>query len=64
MEEPLTQLEKNGYECYYVGGCVRNAYLNIKIDDYDLTTSATPDEICNLFSSKKVFIESTELIKT
>ena len=50
----IEQLEKNGYECYYVGGCVRNAYLNIKIDDYDLTTSATPDEICNLFSSKKL----------
>ena len=38
-------LQKGGFEAYIVGGCVRDQLLNRKIVDYDITTSATPDQI-------------------
>ena len=45
----LNALHKNGYEAYIVGGCVRDALLGIAPHDYDVTTSATPDEVTDIF---------------
>ena len=42
-------LEKNGYEAYIVGGCVRDSLLGKIPDDYDITTNAKPEEIKKLF---------------
>lgn len=42
-------LQKNGYEAYIVGGCVRDAILQKKPDDWDITTSAKPEEVKALF---------------
>lgn len=42
--------EQNGYEAYVVGGCVRDSILGRKPEDWDITTSAKPDEIKGLFS--------------
>ena len=44
-------LEQSGYECYAVGGCVRDSLLNKESHDIDLTTNATPDEMKQVFSS-------------
>lgn len=41
----MERLEAAGYETYVVGGCVRDAILGASPHDWDLTTSATPDEI-------------------
>ena len=38
----LEQLEQAGFEAYLVGGCVRDAYMGIPPQDYDITTSALP----------------------
>ena len=38
-----------GYEAYAVGGCVRDSILGRKPDDWDITTSATPYQIKELF---------------
>lgn len=43
-------LEEAGYEAYAVGGCVRDSLLKRKPDDWDITTSAKPEEIKALFS--------------
>lgn len=43
------QLEKAGYEVYLVGGCVRNLLMNIPVTDWDMTTSATPEQIQKVF---------------
>lgn len=51
----LKYLNDNGYEAYIVGGAVRNMLLGIPIDDYDITTSATPDEIAEIFTFAKIF---------
>lgn len=38
-----------GYEAYAVGGCVRDTILGRTPDDYDVTTSATPEQVKKLF---------------
>ncbi len=41
---------RNGYEAYAVGGCVRDALLNREPEDWDITTSAKPEDIKRLFA--------------
>lgn len=45
----ITTLENAGYEAYAVGGCVRDTLLNKEPDDWDITTSATPEQAKELF---------------
>lgn len=45
----IETLEKNGYEAYIVGGCVRDSLLGKVPSDYDVTTNAKPEEIKKLF---------------
>lgn len=46
----LTKLNNSGFEAYVVGGCVRDSLLGIEPNDWDITTSAKPDEIKSVFS--------------
>ena len=43
-------LEKSGYECFLVGGCVRDMLMGKEPHDIDITTSATPDEVKEVFA--------------
>ena len=45
----IDRLEACGYEAYIVGGCVRDALLKRGANDYDITTSATPEKIKEVF---------------
>lgn len=45
----IAVLEKAGYEAYAVGGCVRDALLGRIPQDWDITTSATPEQVKALF---------------
>lgn len=45
----IKQLQNRGYEAYLVGGCVRDSLLEKEPKDYDITTSATPDQVIELF---------------
>jgi len=45
----ISRLEKNGYEAYAVGGCVRDSVLDRVPEDWDITTSAKPEEVKKLF---------------
>ncbi len=45
----INTLEEAGYEAYAVGGCVRDSILGREPDDWDITTSARPEEIKRLF---------------
>ncbi len=45
----INTLEEAGYEAYAVGGCVRDSILGRKPDDWDITTSAKPEETKRLF---------------
>lgn len=45
----LDTLEQNGYEAFVVGGCVRDSLLGSRPNDWDITTSALPEEIAACF---------------
>ena len=45
----ITTLEKAGFEGYAVGGCVRDTLLGKEPDDWDITTSAAPQQVKDLF---------------
>ncbi len=45
----IDQLNQNGYEAYLVGGAVRDLLLGHQPKDYDLSTSATPEQIKRVF---------------
>lgn len=45
----LNKLRENGYEAYIVGGCVRDMLLKRTPGDWDITTSAKPEEVKKLF---------------
>ena len=46
--EIIKKLRKAGFEAYWAGGCVRDILLGIKPKDFDIVTSAKPDEIENI----------------
>ncbi len=48
-------LNKAGYQAYCVGGCVRDAIIGNEINDFDITTSATPMEMKQVFKSERIF---------
>ena len=52
--EVLRKIHEYGYEAYAVGGFVRDMLLNIKSNDIDLTTNATPMELKNIFVDIKI----------
>ena len=45
----INNLQLHGYEAYAVGGCVRDSILARRPEDWDITTSARPEEIKKLF---------------
>lgn len=45
----LQILEENGYEAYFVGGCVRDWYLGRPLQDIDICTNAHPGDVMRLF---------------
>lgn len=46
--------ENNGYEAYCVGGSIRDSIMGIEIGDWDITTSALPEETKELFKNEKI----------
>ena len=50
----LDMLESAGFEAYIVGGCVRDSLMGIQPHDYDITTSALPEETERVFSGMKL----------
>ena len=50
----IRTLNEAGYEAYAVGGCVRDALLGRQPNDWDLTTSALPEQIKACFANRRV----------
>ncbi len=50
----IERLREAGYEAYAVGGCVRDAVLGRQPEDWDITTSALPERVTELFSDLRV----------
>ena len=45
----VTRLREAGHEAYWAGGCVRDLLLGLAPSDYDVATSARPEQVMTLF---------------
>ena len=54
LKEILNRIELSGHEAFIVGGALRDALLGRESHDYDVTTSALPLEIAEIFSDLRV----------
>ena len=50
VQEIISVLQEHGYDAYAVGGCVRDSLLGVLPADWDITTSARPYQVKELFS--------------
>ena len=53
INEIIERLETAGYSAYAVGGCVRDALLGRVPNDFDVTTSALPEETLRVFENER-----------
>ncbi len=51
--EIVQKLRAAGFEALWAGGCVRDELLGLSPKDYDVATSATPDQIRDLFGRRR-----------
>ena len=51
MRELVSIMHESGYECYFVGGCVRDFCMNIPAHDFDLTTDADSRTIIDVMQA-------------
>ncbi len=49
IRDILKKLEKNKFQAFLVGGCVRDLLMDVQPKDWDITTNATPEEIIKVF---------------
>ncbi|MDE2173402.1 MAG: HD domain-containing protein [Patescibacteria group bacterium] len=49
VEVVAASLRRNGFEAYFVGGCVRDLIIGREPKDWDITTNATPEKIQAVF---------------
>lgn len=47
------RLRDAGFDAYLVGGCVRDSLLERPVNDFDLTTNATPEQMLEIFFDEK-----------
>ena len=50
----VRRLQRFGYEAYLVGGCVRDLLLDREPKDFDVATSATPDQVKKTFRNCRI----------
>lgn len=49
-----TIMQKKGYRAYAVGGCVRDSIMDRCPSDWDMTTSASPEKMIEIFDSEGI----------
>ena len=50
----LYRLKKANYDAFLVGGCVRDALLDLHPKDFDVATNATPEQVNSLFHNARI----------
>ena len=58
----LKKLNKSGHETYLVWGCIRDILLGHKPKDFDIATSATPEQIHKLFKRSRIIGRRFKLV--
>lgn len=54
VQKVIRRLTRHGYEAYLVGGCVRDLLLGRRPKDFDVATSAWPEDVHDLFRNSRV----------
>ncbi|HVY49637.1 MAG TPA: hypothetical protein VHB21_27275, partial [Minicystis sp.] len=54
VQKVLRRLVRHGYEAYLVGGCVRDLLLGRRPKDFDVATSARPEQVRELFRNSRI----------
>jgi putative nucleotidyltransferase with HDIG domain len=54
-KQTIQTLKRAGYECYAVGGCIRDLIMGKQTHDWDFTTNARPEEILKLFPENSFY---------
>ncbi len=54
VEKVVRRLTRHGHEAYLVGGCVRDLLLGRQPKDFDVATSARPEEVRDLFRNSRI----------
>lgn len=54
IAEIIGRLNALGYEAYAVGGCVRDSLIGLQPKDYDITTSAKPQQVISAFGERHI----------
>ena len=52
--EVVDELRDAGYQAYLVGGCVRDAILDLAPKDFDVATDATPEQVKRLYRRARI----------
>ena len=60
--EIILSLQKNNYEAYIVGGAIRDILINQNPKDFDIATSATPEQIRRIFKKSRIIGRRFKLV--
>ena len=58
----ILSLQKNNYEAYIVGGAIRDILINHNPKDFDIATSATPEQIRRIFKKSRIIGRRFKLV--
>ena len=58
----IKELDKNNYQGYLVGGCVRDLLCGLEPKDFDIATDATPDQIRKIFKASRIIGKRFKLV--
>ena len=58
----VKKLNKEGYEAYLVGGCIRDLLLGYEPKDFDVATNATPEQIQKKFKRSRIIGRRFKLV--
>jgi poly(A) polymerase len=50
----VAQLQREGYQAFLAGGCVRDLLLGLEPKDYDVATAARPEQVVSLFPAARL----------
>ena len=54
VRDLISRLNEAGFAAYAVGGCVRDSLLGLDPHDWDLCTSALPEDMLRVFRDERV----------
>ncbi|HTN83960.1 MAG TPA: polynucleotide adenylyltransferase PcnB, partial [Sorangium sp.] len=54
VQKVVRRLVRHGFQAYLVGGCVRDLLLDRRPKDFDVATSARPEEVRELFRNSRI----------